>query len=233
MEEEVKVIEEKPKKKRNIKKLIIALVIVAIILGGGYYFLFTSTVVKVPFTNADYESFRTKSGVQKPELFVQALTNNLPVVKTVTVEQSITMAEVNAIISKGFVESGMLERIGIRFIDNKTVEISATVGDNVDDLMDMFKVPTEYRKYGDWAKGKSVYIKGSNIEYLGNNSFKGDIAAAQIGHLSLPIFKDYAYDAFDAVNKKLPDINGFDMDKISFGSNGVYFKGTIPDLGTN
>jgi hypothetical protein len=221
----------KPKKSNRPLIFVISLVVLALLAGAVYFVLFTGKTFTVPFTEADLASFIRKSNVKNPTLFVDALTNKKPVVKTVAVDSSFTIAEVNAIVSEGFIRSGMVKSIAIRFPDSETVEICAVVGENVEALMDLFNVPEEFRSYGEWAKGKIVYFQGSDIKYLGNNTFRGEISDCQVGQLNLDVFDDYAFRAFDQINDMLPDIAGFEMEQLSFGPEGVYFKGIVPDLG--
>lgn len=212
------------------KKWLILISIILIIAGGIYYLLFTGKTVNAHYTKADYNTFKSKLGIDKPELFISALTGDVTTGDPIPVKQTFTEAEVNAFFNEALVAKGMVTKIGINFVDDKTIEISAVIGNNVDDLMELLNVPEDYRNYGNWAKGKVLYVEGSNIEYKGNNLFQVDITNCQVGQVTIPEFKSAAHDAFNAINNKLPNIKGFKINTISFGPDGVDFDGTVPDF---
>ena len=224
--------------KKIIARILIGLVIVGVVSGIGYYLLFTGKKVNVDYTEKDYDSFKKKTKIDKPEDVVNTITEltspiPAPVVtkkpkSTVIIEDTISLAELNAIINKGFVANGIFTSVGLNFIDSTTIEMSAVVGDNYAGLMDMFNLPSSYSKYESVVKGKTVYAKANNFKYLGNNKIELDVTEVKVGQISVPSLTTYAAEALASLGDNLPEVNGFVIDNVTIGPDGVYFKGTVP-----
>lgn len=224
-------------------KFIFGLVIVlAIVIGGLYVVLSLPKKVDVKWTAADLESYNRKVGASigsqgiKPAGMEDMLFGNFTSSGTLEVEGVVTPAEATAMVNSVLRDGSIFTDINMNFRDDGTMEVSGKLGPGVKDIFEMFPEAKKYidNPVVDFAmkaiEGRPIYWRCS-IERIDNNTFDGHTEELRIGMIPIPLAQagEGLTEAGSAINNLLGKMEGFSCDAFSIDSEGLHFKGTIPD----
>lgn len=210
----------------------VVLLVLVLLVGGVYFMLNGNKEVDVTWTEADFQSYLTKGGVNFNEdraSVEDLVAGNFATVGVVDVDDHFTNAEITAILNKAAKDSSFLTDMRVKFRDDGRVEASAKIGDNLEMVYQRFPEARNYQTYLNTFKGKSVYIVGT-LERVDTNEFEAWTERAYVGHIPLPVGQtnNYLERVGTEINSILARLDGFSAEEFSFDSSGVYFKGQAP-----
>lgn len=218
------------------------IIVIAIIIGGLYVVVSLPKKVDVKWSAADLDSYNKKVGGRigsegaKPAGMEDILFGNYTSSGTLEVEGVVTPAEATAMVNSVLRDGSIFTDINMNFRDDGTMEVSGKLGPGVEDIFEMFP---EAKKYIDnpavdlamkAIEGRPIYLKCS-IERVDNNTFDAHTEELRLGMIPIPLAQ--AGPGLDevgsAINNLLGKMDGFSCEEFSIDSEGLHFKGTIPD----
>ncbi len=219
---------------KKLLKLITLLVVVVIVIVGGLFVLTSiPKTAKVTYTELDLYSYLDKTGVNFHDNNASAediLLENYTASGRLEVEGTITSAEATAIANEVIHEKSFLRNIQIKFAGEDKVIASATIGSDLSFVYNTFPIASDYKTVVDAVKGKPVYIETSLIHQQ-DNTFFAMMESVNVGLVPMPVDQANVYgtEVGTILNRVLNSIPGFKVDSFKIDSDGLHFKGTIPE----
>lgn len=220
---------------RKFLKFLLVLAIIVAVIYGIFFFALRTTgkKVDVTYSEKDIKSYMEKTGVtfdSNSAGYAEYMTGKFKGVGSKPVEGTVTNSEVTAIVNKTADESGLCKDFAIKFHSDGTMEASFVLDKNLDLLYAMVPEAEKYDNILKLAAGTPVYFK-NKIEYLGDNKFQAVTEELYFGRIPLPV--DTADKELTPVgtqaNKIISQIDGLNIEELSFSDDGLYFKGDIPE----
>ena len=215
------------------KKFIIALLVIIVVVVGGFYAAISiPKEVKVEWSEEDWQSYLEKGNITFTEdraSIDDILTGNYQGIGAEPIDTFVTNEEVSAMINMTTKETGLFQDVNMRFLGDDRMEVSGTIGDNIDTLIEKYPEVAKYEKYLAPAKGKTVYMKTTLKNVTGNN-FEAHVEDLRLGNLPLPekVVNKNMTEVGTMANNILDKIEGLNIEKFDITEEGFHYKGTIP-----
>lgn len=218
--------------KKSVKFILVLVVVVVVVIGGFFIALSIPKTAGVEYTDDDLQAYLDYTGVEFhdnnasiEDIFFEdySSSGSIPVEGTLTSEQASALA--NAIINP----KSVLKNIQIKFVSEDKVIASATIGNNLDYVYDLFPVANDYKTVMETIKGKPLYIETS-LTHLQDNTFFAELSKVNVGLVPFPTksANDYGTEVGTILNRVLNSMDGLDVESFKVDANGLHFKGTIP-----
>jgi len=220
------------KKKKKHPILWTLLLLPIILIGIGLALISSPKSAGVKYTDADFQSYLAKGGITFSEdraSIEDIFTGHYKAIGVRSVDVTLTSSEVTAILNHAAKDTGVLSNIQVKFLDNNKVQASATISSDLSLVYQLYPGAKEYETYINTLKGKTVLIKGT-LSSNPANQFTANIDSAYIGSIPVPAdqVNPYTKNLGSAMNDLLGKVPGLSIDVFSFDTNGLKFKGTIP-----
>lgn len=226
-------------------KFILSLLIIVVILIAGVYAAVSipKKKVEVAWTQADVQSYMQKAksnivagssagdgSTVKPASLEDLLFNNFIAEGQVDVEGVLTSSEITAMANTVIRGQGIFKDIRMSCRDDGTIESSAYLGDGIKKIVNLFPEAKKYENVIKLAEGKPIYWRFS-LERLGEKQFTGHTEELYVGQVPVPLPQAAPglTEAGSAVNNMIAKIDGFSCESFDIDSQGMHFKGKIPD----
>ncbi len=213
--------------------LILVVLVAAVVFGGGYYLLSSAKQVDVEWTEADFDSYVEKSGITYDgtnATLDQMLIGDYESVGVTELDTFGSNEEITARLNKATTENSLMQDPRVKFRDDGRVEFSCTLGTNFDAIYSRYPEAREYKSYIEALAGRQIYfVQKLDIRENGKE-FDATFEEFYVGAIPIPIKAANSFGSTlgSEVNQTLNVIEGFFAEEFSFDSQGIYFKGTVP-----
>lgn len=219
---------------KKIGRFILVLVVILLVIVGGLYVLTSiPKTANVSYTEEDLNSYIDKTGINFHDNNASAediLLDNFTASGRIEVEGTVTSEEATAIANEVIHEKSFLRNIQIKFAGEDKVVASATIGSDLSFVYNTFPIASDYKTVVDAVKGKPLYIETSLIHQQ-DNTFFAMMESVNVGLVPMPVDQANVYgtEVGTILNRVLNNIPGFEVESFKIDSDGLHFKGTIPE----
>ncbi len=218
--------------KKLVKGLIFLVVVLLVLVGGAFILLSIPKTAGVEYTDADLDSYIEAIGITFTEnnasiedIFFEnySASGSLEVEGTLSSEQASALA--NAVIN----EKSILRNIQIKFAGDDYVIASATIGNDLTFVYDLFPVAERYKTIVETVKGRPIYIETS-LTYSPETEFFAMLETVNVGLIPFPVDQANVYgtEIGTILNRVLRELPGFEVEAFKVNADGLHFNGSIP-----
>jgi hypothetical protein len=214
--------------KKRVFYIVTFLIVVGCIFGGMLFVLKSGKNVQVTWSDKDLQSACKKTYLVYDEKMTSALNiagendntdNNL--------EATLSSAELTALANKAAQKYNAINDLNIKLENDNIIEMSFTLGNNLETVSKLIPDIAAYKDYLDLAKGSPIYVKAS-INYEGGNQLSVKVLSLSFGQIQISNNKVDSI-ALSVLSQLTTDLNDNNVDIIALTINDdmLYYKTTI------
>lgn len=218
--------------KKGLKFILVLVVVIVVVVGGFFIALSIPKTAGVEYSDEDLQAYLDNTGIvfhdnnaSIEDIFFEDYSSE----GSIYVEGTLTSAQASALANAVINPKSVLNNIQIKFVGENKVIASATIGNNLDYVYDLFPVANDYKTILETVKGKPLYIETS-LSHVQDNTFFAELEQVNVGLVPFPTnsANEYGTEVGTILNRVLNSMGGLDVESFKVDADGLHFKGSIP-----